>query len=163
MAISVTPAADGDAAELAAVAAATFPLACPTTVSAADIEAFITSNLSAERFADYLADPGRVVLKATLDGRIIGYTMLIRRPDVVDLDKMYVLAAHHSRGAAAALMTAGLACASDHGAASVRLGVNQNNVRAQRFYRKHGFDIVGTRTFSLGTGTQEDFVMARPL
>lgn len=163
MAILVTPAAPGDADELAAVAAATFPLACPESVTADDIAAFIAANLSADRFTDYLADSGRVVLKAGEHGRIIGYTMLIREADHVDLSKMYVLPEHHRSGAAAALMESGIAWASATGAAEVRLGVNQNNTRAQRFYRKHGFDVIGTRTFRLGAGTQDDFVMGRPL
>jgi ribosomal protein S18 acetylase RimI-like enzyme len=163
MAILVTPVVGGEVDELAAVAAATFPLACPESVPEGDIAAFIAANLSAERFTEYLADPGRLVLKATEEGRIIGYAMLIREADHVDLSKMYVLPEHHHGGAAAALMDSGIAWSVATGAAEVRLGVNQNNARAQRFYGKHGFEVIGTRTFRLGAGTQSDFVMGRPL
>jgi ribosomal protein S18 acetylase RimI-like enzyme len=43
----------------------------------------------------------------------------------------------------------------------VWLGVNQKNQRAQRFYTKSGFEISGTRTFQVGAGREDDFVMVR--
>lgn len=176
MEISVTPAAQVDADELAAVAAETFPLACPPDADPADIEAAITANLSRRRFAEYLADPDRVILVATENGRIVGYSMLIRGigddPDIaaavrarpaVELSKMYVLPDYHRTGASAMLMQAGIGWAQRSGAAALWLGVNRNNERAQRFYRKHGFQVCGTRTFLLGASEESDFVMARPL
>lgn len=176
MSITVRSAAGDDAAELAAVAAATFPLACPPSVDLADIAAAIAANLSAERFTEYLADPEKVVLVATEAARIIGYTMLIhgigadadvaasvaQRP-AVELSKMYVLPAHHSSGAATELMRSGIAWAADSGAAVMWLGVNARNERAQRFYRKHGFEVSGTRRFRLGGSYEDDFVMVRPV
>ena len=53
--------------------------------------------------------------------------------------------------------------AANGGARCVWLGVNQNNQRAQRFYGKHGFTIVGTKTFTVGAALENDFVMVRPL
>ncbi|MCW1959335.1 MAG: GNAT family N-acetyltransferase [Mycobacterium sp.] len=166
MEISVTPAAVGDVAELAVVAAATFPLACPDSVAAEDIAAFVATHLSEARFAEYLAAPERVVLAAREEGRIIGYAMLIRGTgdgDGVELSKIYVLPSHHSAGAAAALLRSGIDWASGTGAARLWLGVNQRNARAQRFYRKQGFEFTGTRTFRLGGHIEHDYVMARPL
>ena len=162
--------------ELATVAARTFPLACPPTSTPENIVAFIDEHLSAERFADYLADPDRAVLTARDDDRIIGYCMLIRGvpddPDVqqavtvrpsVELSKMYVLPDSHSTGASAALIRAALDRAAGMAAKSVWLGVNQQNQRAQRFYAKHGFTINGTKTFQLGSGVENDYVMVRLL
>lgn len=162
-------------AELADVAARTFPLACPPSVAPADVAAFIAENLSPAKFTDYLADPGRIVLTAVQDGRILGYAMMIRGvpddPDVsaavtarpaVELSKMYVLPESHGGGVSAALMTAALQQAADLGAASVWLGVNQRNERAQRFYAKHGFTITGTKSFRLGGHIEQDYVLVRP-
>lgn len=162
--VTVTVACAADAAELARVAAATFPLACPPSAAPADVGAFITENLSAERFAGYLADPQRRVFAARDDAAIIGYAMLVRGSDsAVELSKMYVLPGRHGTGASAALMSAALAWAVEIGAARVRLGVNRNNERAQRFYAKHGFVVTGERTFTLGAATEHDFVMTRPM
>ncbi|MDY6999914.1 MAG: GNAT family N-acetyltransferase, partial [Actinomycetota bacterium] len=157
------------AADLADVAALTFPLACPPSATQADIASFIAEHLSAKRFADYLSDPDRTVLAARLHGRIIGYAMMIRGlpgdPDVeravtlrpaVELSKMYVLPEGHGAGVSAALMAAALAHAAGLGAVCVWLGVNQQNRRAQRFYAKHGFTVAGTKTFRLGEDIEND-------
>ncbi|MDT5103142.1 MAG: hypothetical protein QOI25_655 [Mycobacterium sp.] len=176
MAVQVTSATEHDLPDLADVAARTFPLACPPSTGPDDVAAFIAENLSQTRFSDYLADPGRVVLTARADGRILGYAMLIRgviddgdvqravplRP-AVELSKMYVLPDVHGAGVSAALMSAALDQARTLGAACVWLGVNQENQRAQRFYAKHGFVTSGTKTFRLGAGVENDYVMVRPL
>jgi ribosomal protein S18 acetylase RimI-like enzyme len=176
VAIDVAAAADADLSDLADVAGRTFPLACPPSVTPENIVAFIDENLSQTRFRDYLADPDRAVLAAREDGRMVGYVMLIRGvPDddevqqavtlrpAVELSKMYVLPDSHGAGVSAALMTAALEHATGMDAKCVWLGVNQLNERAQRFYSKHGFTINGTKTFRLGAGIENDYVMVRPL
>ena len=81
----------------------------------------------------------------------------------VEISKLYVLPDSHGAGASAALMTEALKRAADLGTKCVWLGVNQQNQRAQRFYAKHGFTINGTKTFRLGTGIENDYVMVRPV
>ena len=154
-----------DVVELAAVAARTFPLACPPSVALNDIASFIDTNLSDARFADYLADPQRQIFTTTTDdGRITGYAMIIRDADGVELSKMYVLPAHHGSGLSTALMDVALTTAAEQwNPASVWLGVNKKNQRAQRFYAKSGFTVTGTRTFRLGAHTEHDYVMTRPM
>ncbi|MEB4210868.1 GNAT family N-acetyltransferase [Mycobacterium sp. 94-17] len=172
----IAPANPGDTQELAAVAAQTFPLACPPAAGADDIASFIGANLSGNRFEEYLGDPDRAVVTARHDGRIIGYAMLVRgvsdhagvqralrlRP-AAELSKIYVLPEFHRGGAAAALMERVLTVAFDWGVRCVWLGVNRANQRAQRFYRKWGFTVAGTRTFQLGTAVESDYVMIREL
>ncbi|HWF29095.1 MAG TPA: GNAT family N-acetyltransferase [Mycobacterium sp.] len=163
-----------DADELATVAARTFPLACPVSMASENIASFIHSNLSAARFAEYLADPRRAVLTAQQAGRIVGYAMLIRGVDddsdvqravelrpAAELSKMYLLPDFHGTGVSAALMQRTLAIAAQWGVRCIWLGVNQKNQRAQRFYTKSGFDISGTRRFQVGAGREDDFVMVR--
>ena len=41
------------------------------------------------------------------------------------------------------------------------LGVWERNVRAQAFYRKQGFTVVGSQIFRLGSDPQRDLVMAK--
>lgn len=176
MPVVVDIAQPADLPELASVAAATFPLACPPSATPDNIAAFIEETLSERRFGDYLADPDRTVLVAREDSSIIGYAMLIRGvPDDADvqravparpaleLSKIYVLADRHGTGASTALMTATLTRAAELDMSCVWLGVNQQNERAQRFYSKHGFTINGTKTFRLGAGIENDYVMVRPV
>ncbi|QLY29315.1 GNAT family N-acetyltransferase [Nocardia huaxiensis] len=170
--VTIDRAGPGDAAELAAVAAATFPLACPPGSTPEDMAAFIDAVLSEARFGEYLGDPTRTVLKAGVDGKIVGYSLLhaaepadpavaavVHPRPVVELSKMYVLPEFHSNGVSKELMDASVAAVRADGSAGVWLGVNQQNVRAQRFYGKSGFRVVGTKTFKVGAQTHSDFVM----
>ncbi|MGE2836747.1 GNAT family N-acetyltransferase [Mycobacterium sp. SMC-4] len=177
LATLISPATPESVPELAALAARTFPLACPPSTGPDDVAAFIAENLTAARFSEYLNDRGRVVLTATAGGHIVGYAMTVAGvPDddadvaaavttrpAIELSKMYVAPEAHGSGTAAALMTAVLAHAAQAGATCVWLGVNQKNQRAQRFYAKHGFSVAGVKTFRLGTHIEHDYVMLRPL
>ncbi|MGZ4525814.1 MAG: GNAT family N-acetyltransferase [Mycobacterium sp.] len=163
--VRVVTADSVDVQQLSDLAARTFPLACPTSMAPENIAAFVDANLSAPRFAEYLADPHRAVLAAAQGGRIIAYAMLIRggADDTAELSKIYVAPEHHGTGVATALMDLALATAGAWGVGRVWLGVNQANERAQRFYAKSGFTVSGTRTFQVGAGCENDFVMTRAL
>lgn len=174
--VVVRRAVRADAAVLHEVAAATFPLACPPDSTRENIEAFIAANLTAEVFAHHLADPERTIFLAEADGVGAGYTMLvagepgdpdvaaavIRRP-TIELSKFYVMPSQHGLGVAAALMSATIGEAARRGATSIWLGVNDQNDRANRFYEKSGFAVVGTKRFRLGERWESDFVRERLL
>lgn len=166
-----------DAGALAALAAVTFPLACPPLTSPEDIAAHLAGTLSEVHFSRYLTDPDTTILVLDSDGTLNGYSLLVNRPPAADpdvaaaltllpsveLSKCYVHPEHHGLGAAAELMQASLRAAAEAGGAGVWLGVNSQNARAVRFYEKSGFRKVGTKTFRLGTAVEHDFVMERPL
>lgn len=172
-AITVVDATSADVTELADVAARTFPLACPPSVAADAVAAFIDTHLSHDRFVDYLSDPARIVLVAKDRGRIVGYAVLVAgtgdddsfeakvtSSPATELSKLYLLADQHGAGAAALLMSTARQRAADIGSRCLWLGVNQKNRRAQRFYTKQGFAVVGTRRFQLGAHFEDDYVMA---
>ena len=179
--ITIRPARPADAPALAELAAETFPLACPPHATEASIAAFIAEHFTVARFDEYLADPGRALLiaedpeDAEDTARLLGYSMLItgepgdadaaaalsRRP-VVELSKFYTRSAAHGTGVAAPLMAATLEAAAATGAASVWLGVNEENARAIRFYEKHGFAKVGRKHFTVGGRVEDDWVLERP-
>ncbi|MCY7418921.1 MAG: GNAT family N-acetyltransferase [Chloroflexi bacterium] len=171
MVTTVRQATSTDAALLHALAMATFPLACPPSTPQADIDDFLARHLSTGSFSAYLADVARILLLAESDGHAAGYTMLIvgepTDPEVAraittrptaELSKCYVRPEHHGGGVAVTLMVATLAAAQERGVAGVWLGVNQENVRAARFYEKCGFVVVGTKHFRLGERVEDDFV-----
>jgi len=165
-----------EAGPLADLAAATFPLACPPSSTPEDHAAFIAAHLTPEHFAAYLADPTRDLLVADADGELVGYTMLVAgepyaaevaaavplRP-TVELSKCYVLPGRHGGGVAGALMAASLDAARARDAAGVWLGVNGENLRAQAFYRRSGFEVVGERTFQVGDQRHHDLVLHQAL
>ncbi|GAB3605235.1 GNAT family N-acetyltransferase [Conyzicola nivalis] len=176
MTVTVRIAGPDDAALLHRLAAATFALACPPGTTDEAVADFVATNLSEAKFAGYLADPARDLLIVDADGVATGYTMLVAeepydadvaqvvtlRP-TVELSKFYMLATAHGTGASAVLMQHSVDVARARGAASVWLGVNQLNARANRFYEKNGFERVGTKQFLVGGKLEDDFVRERTL
>lgn len=171
MTVQVRAAGPDDAATLQTVAAATFALACPPGTLDEDIAAFVARHLSAERMSEYLADPQRELFLVEVDSEPAGYTMLVygepADPDVagsisarptVELSKCYLMPGHHGAGAASALIAGTVEGARRRAAAGVWLGVNQHNARANAFYEKSGFRVVGTKTFLVGAQLHDDFV-----
>ncbi|MFE6964376.1 GNAT family N-acetyltransferase [Agromyces sp. NPDC057679] len=176
----VRPAAEADVAELAALAAETFPLACPPHTTPEAIADFIDRHFRLEHFVAYLADPDRRVLVAErgsgASASLIGYSMLVGGepgdPDAatvvtgrpaVELSKFYTRAGEHGRGVAAPLMAATLEAASAAGAVTCWLGVNEENARAIRFYEKRGFAKVGRKHFTVGGRVEDDWVLEQRL
>ncbi|WP_374230209.1 N-acetyltransferase family protein [Rhodococcus sp. ARC_M12] len=171
--MTVRVAALADAHRVAEMAASTFPLACPPGTRAEDIEQFISTVLSVRHFENYIADATRTVLvDQTVEADVVGYALLVSEtptdPDIraalstlptMEISKLYVRPTEHGSGAAGRLMSSSLSHARDSGCAAAWLGVNQQNVRAQKFYAKHGFEIVGTKTFVVGVQTHDDYVM----
>jgi GNAT superfamily N-acetyltransferase len=176
MSITTRRAGSHEAGRLHELAARTFGLACPPGTLPADIDAFIAAHLSAESFTSYLADPARILLVVEADGVPVGYSMLVNGPiadpDVaavvdekvsIELSKFYLAPDRHGSGLATALMAATLREAAATGAEFCWLGVNQQNVRAGRFYTKQGFEIVGTKRFLVGAQWHHDHVRRRAL
>lgn len=164
------------AAEIAELAARTFPLACPPGTRREDIDLFVAEHLTERAFAGYVADPAVTVTCADDGGAALGYSLLLHgtEPDGPEraslrhrptslLSKFYVDPARHGAGIATSLMTQTLAGAARAGSVAVWLGVNDQNSRAIRFYSRAGFETVGTRSFTLGTDTHSDLVLERVL
>ena len=175
---AVGPARDTDTAALASLAALTFPLACPPAVTEEEAAEFAAQALSEDAFAGYAADPARRVIVARADPGLVGYALLVLEPPAdpqiaaaleglpgptAELSKFYTHPAAHGRGVASGLMAAVLETAEQAEMDTVWLGVNNMNLRAQAFYRKSGFSVVGRKQFPLGPHVFDDLVFARPL
>lgn len=173
----VRPGLASETEALAALAAETFPLACPPGTSPAAIEEFLAANLSAANFARFLAAPDHDVLVAVAPDQpdvLCGYTVLsytepadadvravvLDRP-AAQISKCYVRPTSHGTGTASQLIEASVDAATARGAEVVWLGVNVENARANRFYGRHGFLVVGPKTFLLGGREEHDYVRVR--
>lgn len=167
-----------DVPALARLAAETFPLACPPGTNPEDIADFIATQLNEQEFAVHVATPTRVVLvHEAEDGAPDGYVLIFGADEVVPeagfgvtgarsayLSKFYVLPSSHGGSVAAPLMEASKeAAAVLLGADSIWLATNVANIRARRFYLKHGFGIVGSKTMQVGSVLMSDDVFELPL
>ncbi|RXR26592.1 N-acetyltransferase [Oerskovia turbata] len=193
MTTSLRTATPADADSLAALAAITFPLACPPGADPAAVAEHVRTQLSPERFVAWTASADHTLLVAEAlgspgspdggagasddAGGLVGYALLVRGVPVdadivavvgdepsVELSKIYVHPASQGTGVASSLLQAALdaapALVPDR---AVWLGTNGQNARAQAFYRKHGFELAGTRTYVVGGEAHDDVVMVRPL
>ncbi|RFA08267.1 GNAT family N-acetyltransferase [Subtercola boreus] len=176
MPVTYRQAGPADAARLSLVATATFVLACPPHTTAGGIQQHLAATLTEERFVEYLADEQRMLFLAEAEGLPVGYTMVILGPPTdtevaaaltlsptAELSKCYVVAGRHGQGIAAELMRLSVDAVKQRGASGIWLGVNNENARANRFYEKSGFRVVGTKSFFVGGEQESDFVRERAL
>ena len=169
MSYCIRPARPGESAAVADLAVETFPMACPPSLSAHDMRAYIDEHLTAQRFAEHIAHPERDVLVACDDTHLLGYVLLFFDSDGAPapdmgvtlatsglLSKCYVRRECHGKGVAAALLDAAGRRAVQRGVEGLWLNVNYDNHRAQRFYAKHGWERVGYVDFVVGEAVHRD-------
>jgi diamine N-acetyltransferase len=113
-----------------------------------------------------LADPDVRVMLAEEDGVIAAYLKLVpmslpvaHRPGALEIKQLYVLAPWQGAGIAQVLMEWAVETARADGAPALFLSVWEGGSRAQAFYLRQGFGIVGHAPFTLGTRVYQDPVM----
>ena len=156
-----------DIAALSELAIKTYTEAFGHTFSEADLAAHLKKRLSPGCFSRMLDED--VVLLAEVEGRLVGYAqfgatdLACTQDKDQELRRLYVDAAFQNQGYCAALMEAALNHPRLQGAENIYLDVWEHNHGAQRFYRRFGFEVVGTRTFEVESGvpTSLDLIMAR--
>ncbi|MEU4365678.1 GNAT family N-acetyltransferase, partial [Promicromonospora sp. NPDC023987] len=169
-----------DAAEVAWLAALTFPLACPPEASAVEMATHIAQRLTPAHFREWAASEAHALLVHDGGTALLGYALLVlgapegaaeadavrqasgREGPYVELSKIYVQPGAQGRGVAGELMRAASDAAAELGPGlPYWLGTNAQNLRARAFYRKHGFDVIGRRTFVVGGLAHDDVVLLR--
>lgn len=136
-----------------------------------DLNHYMRQAFSFEQISMELADPRSLFLIAEIDGDPAGYAKLIidsieegitaERP--VELSRLYSHQEYLGKGVGQNLMDECFARARRHGHDVMWLGVWEYNPRAQRFYEKNGFRVVGKHTFQLGSDPQTDRLMQKEL
>ncbi len=165
---AIRPVQADDAEALALVGEATFLDTYAGAIDGQALMAHCRQHHSVSAYRALLEEGARAwLVELAPGGAPIGYA-LATEPDLEqaepgdwELKRIYVLSRFHGTGISAALLDAVVFGA--QGRSRLLLGVKNDNHRALRFYRKHGFADVGTRTFQVGARRYDDFVLARPL
>jgi diamine N-acetyltransferase len=136
-----------------------------------DLAHYMRQAFSIEQIAAELADEKNVFLIAEIEDKPAGYAKLVidniepgitaKRP--VELARLYSHQEYIGKGVGQNLMDACFERAVDEGRDVMWLGVWEYNLRAQRFYEKNGFRVVGKHTFLLGSDAQTDLLMQKEL
>ncbi len=163
----IREAQESDIAALSELAIQTYCDAFGHTFQEADLAAHLEKHLSPERFARILDED--MVLLAEAGDRLIGYVQFgaaapysTNREDRA-LRRLYVHREFQNRGYGAALMEAALRHPQMKDVPNLYLDVWEHNHGAQRFYRRYGFEVIGTRAFDVESGaeTDLDLIMVR--
>ena len=136
-----------------------------------DLNHYMRQAFNLDQITIELSDDKSIFLIAELDTEAAGYAKIIidniepgitaERP--VELNRLYSHQRFLGQGVGQSLMEACFDRAKEDGRDVMWLGVWEYNPRAQRFYEKNGFRIVGSHTFLLGEDPQTDLLMQREL
>jgi ribosomal protein S18 acetylase RimI-like enzyme len=169
--LSIRIAAADDAEMLTELAWRTFYDAFAPMNTPENMETYLSQNFTLQKFSAQLADPRVTFLIAEIEATPVAFAKLYdgEVPDCVggfapvEIERFYVDSQFHGMGVAQTLMQACFDRARQSGHGTAYLGVWDNNHRAIAFYRKCGFDVVGSHAFQLGDETQNDLLMERRL
>jgi len=135
----------------------------------ADLEAYLTKSFRAEMQRAEIADAETRYRLALRGGEIVGYCMMgalsmpVDDPGGVELHRLYVDESVKGAGVAAALLEDAITWAKAQRASALYLSVWENNERAQRFYRRFGFQDHGEWDFMVGETADRDLIWKLPL
>ncbi len=169
--IAVRVAIRSDARAVAALAESTFRETFAPTNTASDMDLHCQQAYGEQTQSAEIANPRMQTLVAEADGVLIGYAQVrwmdapscVQAANPGEIYRLYVASAWHGKGVAAQLMARCLDVIAHQGCDVAWLGVWEHNPRAIAFYTKHGFEVVGEHTFTVGTDPQRDLVMSRRL
>ncbi|MEW6212591.1 MAG: GNAT family N-acetyltransferase [Acidobacteriota bacterium] len=136
-----------------------------------DMAAYLADAFNPDRIAAELADPRSSFLIAEIEATAVGYAQLksggapecVKGTRPIELVRLYAAKEWIGRRVGEALMRACIREAEENGYRTIWLGVWERNERAQRFYRKWRFEVVGDHIFQLGADEQRDWIMERAI
>ena len=166
--LSIRLATPGDADALSLVGSATMLETYADKVPGSDIVAHCMRRHSAAVYAAWLADSEVAVwIAETAGGAAVGYLVLMpatlpegsAHADDLEVQRIYLLSRFHGSGIGHRLINLAAAETRARRKRQLVLGVLKANTRAVAFYRRQGFQEVGTRRFQVGDSVFEDFVL----
>lgn len=160
-----------DAALLAELGSRTFADTFARDNTPEDMAAYLAATFAQALQRRELEDPAVTVLIGERERHPVAYAMLregeapesVTGSAPIELARFYVDRPGHGRGIAPQLLAHALETAAARGAGTLWLGVWERNARAIAFYRKQGFEDVGSHAFVLGSDVQTDRLMQRSI
>jgi ribosomal protein S18 acetylase RimI-like enzyme len=159
-----------DAEALAAIGAATFAETFGHLYPAEDLAAFLAEAYGLEATRKNLADPRKAAWLVEAGGEVIGYAEVgpcgLPHPEVTEacgeLKRFYFLKSWQNRGLGGRLFDETMAWLLKDGPRDIWIGVWSENLGAQRFYVRQGFEKVGEYGFRVGATVDHEFILRRP-
>ncbi len=135
----------------------------------ADFDKYVAMAFEPALLAQELDSPASAFYFAKRGGQVAGYLKVNHPPaqteafgdNCLEIQRIYSLSAYYGSGVGEALLEKAFEVAGAHQYDFVWLGVWEENPRAIRFYKKHGFEVFGSHPFLLGTDLQTDLLMRK--
>ena len=163
-----------DAAVLAELGTATFIESFGQLYVPRDLQAFLEESHSVEAYAKVLANPHYalwIAERPAEDGtpRAIGYAQAgpcglphdDAKPGDGELKRLYLLKSEQNGGVGRALFDQALAWLERDGPRPLWISVWSENLGAQRFYGRYGFEFAGEYAFIVGEQRDREFMFRR--
>ncbi|MET1258457.1 GNAT family N-acetyltransferase [Flagellimonas sp. DF-77] len=156
---------------LVKVSRATFKAAFEAQNDADDFAAYLTTAFSKETLADELTQTHTDFYFCHGADGLVGYMKLnafdaqseLREPEGMELERIYVLPEFQNRKIGQYLLQQALDIAKARSKRYLWLGVWERNLKAIRFYERHGFEKFGTHPYLIGADEQTDWLMRKTL
>lgn len=171
--ISVRQATHEDAKPLTDLAYTTFwdAFAAHPKNAPDDLNHYMRQAFNIEQIKTELSDEKNIFLLAEIGGELAGYSKLIldnieqgiTASAPIELSRLYSQQKFLGKGVGQTLMDACFDRGRQENCDVMWLGVWEFNPRAQRFYEKNGFRVVGSHTFLLGSDPQTDLLMQKEI
>jgi diamine N-acetyltransferase len=167
MTFLVRPATVDDAQALADFGRVTFFDTFGHLYPREDADFFVGQRFSLIRTHRDLAEEGRAIHLAFDDAGLVGFldcgqlSLPVTAPKAgaLELYRLYIAPSAKGSGLANTLMGIAIDWARSRHAGALYLGVYCDNARAQSFYRRHGFEIIGAYQFKVGNTLDDERIM----
>lgn len=160
-----------DAASLAKLSEKTFRDAFAPFIKREDFESYVDRSFNENQIKSELLDSAATFFIAKIKDNWVGYAKLYQGPapdcvkplPAIELARLYCMQQYLGYGIGATLLEAGISYARSKAFKSIWLGSWQENHRGNAFYTKMQFEVLGTKTFAIGSDIQKDYIFARPI
>ena len=142
-----------------------------TIPTLANLERYVAHAFTEHQIKSELLDSAATFFIAKLKYQWVGYAKLnqspppkcIRQLPAIELSRLYTMQLYLGSGIGLALLEACTSYAHSKAFKTLWLGSWKENHRGNAFHTKMGFEIVGDKTFLLGSDLQEDYVFAKSM
>jgi diamine N-acetyltransferase len=160
-----------DLGELQELSVLTFHQAFAGLNTESNMKYYMDQAFSPDQLLQELGDRNSLFLLLQTSGTSIGYLKLNFAPAQTDLNdplsleiqRIYVHPDYQNLKLGEKMILKAVEIAEDHQLRYLWLGVWEKNLRAIRFYERHGFAVSGQHPFPFGDEMQTDLIMKRYL
>ena len=162
---------DEDIKKIQTIAKQTFTETFGSQNTAEDLAKFLNEEYDFNKLKSEVTDPESFYYFCYFNDELAGYLKLnigsaqteSNYPEALEIQRIYVLQKYQGQKMGLSMMQHAIAVAKKIKKSQVWLGVWEKNLKAQAFYRKSGFEKVGSHDFVLGDDIQKDYILVKEL